>query len=291
MLFSKDSKNIYDITAVSRSDYLDPTDPGGRLGAYNGLLPDTRNLAAFWIPVQKGDIIASMSDGVHDNLDPQLQGLSPSDFDAPYDSWENAPDEWVVAVKQSYLRHFTRWLIRDIPFTPNHIKDTLINHCIKNTTKSREYLSTNPSMRTPGGYKEYPGKLDHCTIACIKVDHVDPKNDEIPSTCDTPHIVFSCFKESSKNQNASNQNLSHVIDLVKTDMKLYGCESATNRTLENVARTTPVFSVTSEDIPSHPGRIRKKMRSVRHSEMLSPLHGAATQLFKKGGGKFTKPPP
>eukprot|EP00324_Dicrateria_rotunda_P004055 CAMPEP_0206160284 /NCGR_PEP_ID=MMETSP1474-20131121/6625_1 /ASSEMBLY_ACC=CAM_ASM_001110 /TAXON_ID=97495 /ORGANISM="Imantonia sp., Strain RCC918" /LENGTH=278 /DNA_ID=CAMNT_0053561533 /DNA_START=454 /DNA_END=1287 /DNA_ORIENTATION=+ len=81
------NKVVTDITDVNRSDYLDPTDPGGRLGPYQGVWPDLRNLAAFWTTVEEGDIIASMSDGVHDNLDPQIQGLSPSDFGYPQENW------------------------------------------------------------------------------------------------------------------------------------------------------------------------------------------------------------
>ena len=42
--------------------------------------------------VDEGDIIIVMSDGVHDNLDPQTLGLSPRDFDIDNDRWEASPE-------------------------------------------------------------------------------------------------------------------------------------------------------------------------------------------------------
>ena len=72
-----------------------------------GVWPDDRNIAAFWVPVEEGDIIAVMSDGVHDNLDPQIQGLSPCDFDLQYTDWESMPASYTAELKKISLSLFT----------------------------------------------------------------------------------------------------------------------------------------------------------------------------------------
>ena len=51
----------------------DPRDPGGMLG----MDTDIRNLSAYIVPLQPGDQLLPMSDGVHDNLDPCELGLLP----------------------------------------------------------------------------------------------------------------------------------------------------------------------------------------------------------------------
>ena len=52
----------------------DPTDPGGRLGPYQGReqKPDLRNLCCYYHPCEPGDLLIIVSDGVYDNLDPEV---------------------------------------------------------------------------------------------------------------------------------------------------------------------------------------------------------------------------
>jgi hypothetical protein len=55
----------------------DPSDPGGRIGPANydrPTEPDLRNLVLLYFPMEPGDAIACVSDGVHDNFDPVLLG-------------------------------------------------------------------------------------------------------------------------------------------------------------------------------------------------------------------------
>ena len=53
--------------------------------------PDLRNLVVNFHQVDEGDIIISMSDGVHDNFDPQTEGYLPRHFGMNYDNWNDAP--------------------------------------------------------------------------------------------------------------------------------------------------------------------------------------------------------
>ena len=102
-----------------------------------GIWPDLRNLSVFYELVEEGDIIATMSDGVHDNLDPQVQGYMPRDFNLEYDTWEDIPPAWLSALKSSYLSHFTLYLLKQNPITPQDMKTSLINHAIELTHRSR----------------------------------------------------------------------------------------------------------------------------------------------------------
>lgn len=66
------------------------SDCGGRLGPIvpeKGSEPDLGNLTVDSVIVDEGDIIFLVSDGVHDNLDPQLLGNSPMDLGCPLQCW------------------------------------------------------------------------------------------------------------------------------------------------------------------------------------------------------------
>ena len=68
--------------------------------------PDLRNLAVNFTAVNEGDIIAVMSDGVHDNLDPQTLGYSPRNFDIDYDDWEKAPEVNIYFFLLLFFKYF-----------------------------------------------------------------------------------------------------------------------------------------------------------------------------------------
>ena len=50
-------------------------DPGGRLGPYIGPKggPDLRNLGLFMTLCEQDSLVFILSDGVHDNLDPEVK--------------------------------------------------------------------------------------------------------------------------------------------------------------------------------------------------------------------------
>eukprot|EP00009_Paramoeba_aestuarina_P010069 CAMPEP_0201542768 /NCGR_PEP_ID=MMETSP0161_2-20130828/72214_1 /ASSEMBLY_ACC=CAM_ASM_000251 /TAXON_ID=180227 /ORGANISM="Neoparamoeba aestuarina, Strain SoJaBio B1-5/56/2" /LENGTH=263 /DNA_ID=CAMNT_0047950447 /DNA_START=621 /DNA_END=1409 /DNA_ORIENTATION=- len=94
--FSQKKRMFMDITCGNRLTSRDPTDPGGRLGPSStngkmeesGVLPDLRNLSLYFHEFEEGDLLLLMSDGVHDNLDPQILGYSPLSFGIPCESWD-----------------------------------------------------------------------------------------------------------------------------------------------------------------------------------------------------------
>jgi len=180
--YSPRTRKISDVTSVSRYNSLDATDPGGRLGSFQEMMPDLRNLCVFWIPVEEKDILMAMSDGVHDNLDPQFQGLSPQDFGYPSDNWQKAPPVWVSTLKNLYLPLYVQeFFIADDHMTPEKFQTRLTEYCYRLTSQSRNYLVTNPASRIPCDYQKYPGKLDHTTIACVQVGNLVWDKQEDPA--------------------------------------------------------------------------------------------------------------
>lgn len=82
--------------------------------------PDLRNLTLYCHPCDEGDIIALVSDGVHDNLDPHTLGKSPSELGitAENDSWDNVNHD-AIADK---LQQFTINLITSIVGKPINVQ-------------------------------------------------------------------------------------------------------------------------------------------------------------------------
>jgi hypothetical protein len=80
-VWSEKFERCVDVTAGNRRNLRDARDPGGRLGPYlEGDLPDLRNLASYFWPLSSKDVLLAVSDGVHDNFDPESLGLTPADI-------------------------------------------------------------------------------------------------------------------------------------------------------------------------------------------------------------------
>ena len=81
----------------------------------------------------------------------------------------------------------------------------VINHL---NIQNRNFLSENPQNRIPGDYEQYPGKVDHTSIACVKVGRYDSQVTEVLPT-KTPKIDLVEFKKGKQK----------VIDAVKLDIR------------------------------------------------------------------------
>jgi serine/threonine protein phosphatase PrpC len=91
ILYSARTHNFYDITQGKRQTLSDVTDCGGRLGpSLAGAKADLRNLSLSVTLADEGDVILLLSDGVHDNLDPQMLGVSPSELGLDAKDWKEA---------------------------------------------------------------------------------------------------------------------------------------------------------------------------------------------------------
>eukprot|EP00005_Dracoamoeba_jomungandri_P012132 CAMPEP_0174265298 /NCGR_PEP_ID=MMETSP0439-20130205/26000_1 /TAXON_ID=0 /ORGANISM="Stereomyxa ramosa, Strain Chinc5" /LENGTH=411 /DNA_ID=CAMNT_0015351697 /DNA_START=60 /DNA_END=1295 /DNA_ORIENTATION=- len=175
-IYSHQTKKAMDITLGNRTAVCDTKDPGGRLGPYKeGGLPDLRNLCLYFAHAEPGDLILVVSDGVHDNLDPQLLGMMPTDLGYDFDGWTEeyiSPKE-AEEIKTEYRNKLLSKIINKGDITPKSITKRIISHCRKTTQSSREFMEENPFLAQPVDYKQFPGKMDHTTCVCFVVDHWD----------------------------------------------------------------------------------------------------------------------
>jgi len=154
----------------------DARDCGGRLGPVDASLnPDLRNLMSYYSLLDEGDIVVAVSDGVHDNLDPQLRGLAPSVFGISASSWEEAEKRHPSRtrdVKSNYLLELLQGTIqmRNQPITPHLITTALVELARETTKAAREFMETSLGARQPDDYAMYPGKMDHtsCVAVCAQ---------------------------------------------------------------------------------------------------------------------------
>jgi len=179
--WSAKSGQVIDITCGNRKNLTDPRDPGGRIGPHVAAgLPDWRNLDFYSINCQEGDIIFCVSDGVHDNLDPQELGLLPKQVGMPnIESWKEAeakhPDE-TERVKTEQRTTLLKKLLKEAleakktrKLTPADVVQSWMKHCSQVTAKSRKFMEDFPEKKLPSDYVEYPGKLDHTTCLAFQV--------------------------------------------------------------------------------------------------------------------------
>ena len=177
--YKASSKSFDDITFNNREISLDPSDPGGRLGPFDKTAaPDLRNLDLYSTNCEKGDIIIGVSDGVHDNLDPELLGILPSELYLPFSSWNDIPIQISSVVKTKFSLRLLQILLFESDsgriettnkLTATHCVHTLINHAQRTTKNTRDWTEQNPRIRLPEDYVRYPGKVDHTTCIAVEV--------------------------------------------------------------------------------------------------------------------------
>lgn len=203
--YSQKTRTFVDITKGNRRNLTDARDPGGRLGPYIEVgQPDLRNLHLYYQLTNPGDLIFLVSDGVHDNLDPQQLGTTPGEADiANTVTWEEAEKVAPGAV-EAYKDGFRmRWLqdafskesgdnndtnkhndkadSNVASISPQQIVDVLLRHAVDITRSSRDFMERYPQKRLPQDFKTYPGKMDHVSCVCIRAGVV-PQDPSSPLT-------------------------------------------------------------------------------------------------------------
>jgi serine/threonine protein phosphatase PrpC len=171
------TKKVTDITEGNRQNLTDPTDPGGRIGPYlNGGTPDLRNLELYFQDCNEGDLILLVSDGLHDNLDPQSLGKSPREFQIEADTWSDAEKNFLEqaeeaknAFRRKILEKEIETLEQNNNLNPSSLSQVLVDFCDNLTAPSRDFMKQNPGKKLPNDYKLYPGKMDHTTCVVLKI--------------------------------------------------------------------------------------------------------------------------
>lgn len=151
------------------------------MGPYlEGGTPDLRNLKLYFIECSPKDLIFLISDGVHDNCDPQTLGKSPRDFNLDSPTWEEAEkvfSEKGQDIKSDFIEKKIQELITKngtrLRPKPKAVTRELLKMCWDLTESSRVWMQNNPNKKLPSDYVEFPGKMDHSTCVCFKVGICD----------------------------------------------------------------------------------------------------------------------
>lgn len=170
---------------ISRKSHADARDSGGRLGPATESpesevlqLADLSNMSLFCVPCEEGDLVLLMTDGVHDNLDPQHLGKKPRDMPKsmnlePVDDWAGVTRAKAEAAKSIFRIAFLEKQVEGAA-TPDELCSTLLDHCVKTTSASRKYMCENSGRIVPKDYVAFPGKMDHSSCLAINVSHRYP---------------------------------------------------------------------------------------------------------------------
>lgn len=168
-----DGSGVVDVTEGNRVS--SPTDPGGRIGAYgkNEGTADLRNLSFYHEKLSQGDVVVIMSDGVYDNMDPQLLKVEPHHIGLKSAPWEEQSDqERVLDCKKLFFLEMMKVLSEgtETPIlSPPQILAAIINFCRNASKSGRVWMAKNPNRRMPEYSDEFRGKMDHCTCMIYAV--------------------------------------------------------------------------------------------------------------------------
>ncbi|KAL6075938.1 TipA [Balamuthia mandrillaris] len=169
-----------DLTESSRTSLTDCRDPGGRLGPQEHPLgdPDLRNLGLLFIPCREDDLIIFLSDGVHDNLDPQNLGIMPDQLGLMHKTWLDAEvvepqmaNHYKNLFRSKYICELVKQggtKLRCRETNAVMVAGELVEHSYEITRNSREFIETQPDGRLPMDYVRYPGKMDHSSCLVVK---------------------------------------------------------------------------------------------------------------------------
>eukprot|EP01104_Vermistella_antarctica_P006551 TRINITY_DN1725_c0_g1_i1.p1 TRINITY_DN1725_c0_g1~~TRINITY_DN1725_c0_g1_i1.p1 ORF type:complete len:893 (-),score=194.36 TRINITY_DN1725_c0_g1_i1:65-2743(-) len=195
-----DTGKVSDITSGNRENQHDVRDCGGRLGPYlPGGKADLSNLEAFFCLCKEGDIFMFCSDGIHDNLDPEMLGVTPSELglkpgENPKKPWKKVDNRLCQAAKQKFAEDKVEELLAEATkngakkVTPRLMVRTLIKYCVDTTSKARTFMETK-TEQLPKDYKLYPGKMDHTTCVCLRVVAGRPQPPPRRNTGPLPPVV------------------------------------------------------------------------------------------------------
>jgi len=177
-VYMQEADRCVDVTLGNRRNLRDARDPGGRLGDSDGQKqPDLRNLQSYFWPCKRNDVLMLVSDGVHDNLDPESYGRHPKDIAPDFTDtrlsslaasiadWDDADQDTTEKLKSSWMLQKLHSIIKSKDMTAKSVSTSLVNHAMNTTSPGRTFMETYPEKPEPSDHVSYPGKMDHTT--CI----------------------------------------------------------------------------------------------------------------------------
>ena len=103
---------------------------------------------------------------------------------------------------------------------------------------TREFLNNNPTLKSPGDYREYPGKLDHTTVACFRAGVLnDTTKNKQPTKYEAEHISIvkeetekemnlKKEEEKEKEEKSEKDDISNIIAQVINDLAIIRLQEA-----------------------------------------------------------------
>jgi len=179
--WSVDTKRVREITRNPHFVSSDYNDYGGRLGPSleHGNKPDLRNLSIHYQYCVEGDIIITVTDGVHGNFDLPHQGILPIDKGLSANSWSEVNPKKLSSLNRRHMETQIGELIESLesPVTVEGVCQALTEYCWNSTKRIRKFMAERKG-RVPHDYTEYPGKVDHATAVCFRVGDVSLSYDQ-----------------------------------------------------------------------------------------------------------------
>lgn len=175
-----------DLSQNMRGD-ADLTDSGGALGGFypdferKYVMPKLDNLfvTCVRLPSDRNFYAFNLSDGVYDNLNPESLGYSPAEANnlvaelLPEISWEELrPDLRIKLIAKFQIEQFSNLLVKFSFFERENLEevcDLFVQHCWGVTSQTRFLMEEQPKAMQPKTSKEFPGKIDHTTIAAVAI--------------------------------------------------------------------------------------------------------------------------
>lgn len=179
-------------TGLCEEITLDPPakhmrDPGGFLGFESPV----DSVFTYVCPLEEGDVIIAMSDGVHDNLDPATLKISPRYFGFLLDDWQDLEDEEPEKTRE-VKRQFRQRRLEQLlgayssSVSTKDIVEKIVDYTIGTTADLRSAEEKGMLLQTQWEtlppeealalkrevirlQKTAPGKYDHCTVFAIQV--------------------------------------------------------------------------------------------------------------------------
>ena len=186
--FSASRPSVTELTCSDRTGGV--RDAGGSLG---GPEPDLRNLQYHFALLHEGDLIIAVSDGVHDNLDPEVLHVSPKESGVPnatekidwYDIDDNVKNDVKRKYKEKKLCEIIESVGRD-KISPRSVTDAVVNFVTTITFPQREAMEKGSRLQCDWNkmseeerneknsqvreaLKNPVGKFDHVTCLTLQV--------------------------------------------------------------------------------------------------------------------------
>ena len=120
--YSRRTGEVIEVTVGERVGGI--RDAGGHVGGRG----DLTNLRLYSCVLEEGDLLVAVSDGVHDNLDPEVLHLPPSSCGLEEETWAEVEGGRKDRAKREYKTNRLSSLIGRDPPSPRWVAETIVRH-------------------------------------------------------------------------------------------------------------------------------------------------------------------